>query len=147
MPPLIVPAIAGILATLAYFIVMLLPRVLGIARVDTVRALGVFVTKNRETAFVPGLFLSLGLGIVFAYIFYGFCAYIRGIPMNPLSGLFYGLVLGAVSMMYLVIAVLEHHPDKSYQRRGPMTGLMQIVGMGIFGLVVGWLCGAWAPLH
>ena len=147
MPHLIVPAIAGILATIAYSIVMLLPRVLGIARVDVVRAVGSFVTKNRETAFVPGLVIYFILGVVFAYIFYGFCAYIRGIPMNWLSGLFYGVVLGSVSMLYVVIGVLEHHPDKSYQRRGPMTGLMQIIGMGVFGLVVGSVCGGWAPLH
>ena len=147
MPHLIVPAIAGILATIVYSAFMLLPRVLGIARVDAIRAMGTFVTKNRETAFGPGLVIYFVLGIIFAYIFYGFCAYIRGIPMNPLSGLFYGLVLGAVSMLYLVISVLEHHPDKSYQRRGPMTGLVHLVGMGLFGLVVGWCCGAWAPLH
>ena len=114
---------------------------------DTVLAIVTLATKNRDTAFVPGLVIFFILGIIFSYIFYGFCAYIRGIPMNWLSGLFYGLVLGAVSMLYLVIAVLEHHPDKSYQRRGPMTGLMQLVGMGVFGLIVGWLCGTWAPLH
>ena len=142
-----VPALAGILGTIAYSVFMLLPRALGIARVDVVRAIGAFVTKNRETAFGPGLVIYFILGIIFSYVFYGFCAYIRGIPMNPLSGLFYGLVLGSVTMLYVVIAVLEHHPDKSYQRRGPMTGLMQLVGMGIFGLIVGWLCGAWAPLH
>ena len=146
MPHLIVPAIAGIVATIAYCVVVLLPRMMGIARVDVIRALGAFITKDRETAFVPGLVVSFGLGIVFAYVFYGFCSYIRGIPMNPLSGLFYGLVLGAVSMLYVVIGVLEHHPDKSYQRRGPMTGVIQLIGGGVFGLLVGWICGAWAPL-
>ena len=147
MPHLLVPAFAGILATIVYLAFTLLPRMLGIARVDTVRALGTFVTKNRETAFTPGLIITFALGILFAYVFYGVIAYIRGIPMNWLSGLFYGLVLGAVSMLYLVISVLEHHPDKSYQRRGPMTGLMHLIGMGLFGLVTGLLCGILAPMH
>lgn len=142
----LVPIVAGLVGTLAYLIFMLVPRALGV-RVDVVRAAGSFITKNRETAFGPGIVLSFLLGIIMAYVYYGLCAYIRGIPMNPLSGLFYGLVQGVVFMLYTVIVVLEHHPDKSYQRRGPMTGLMQLIGNGIFGVLVGWICGAWAPLH
>lgn len=142
-----VPIVAGLLGTLAYLVFLLLPRYLGIARVDSVRALGSLITKNRDTAWGPGFVLSFFLGIVLAYVYYGFCAYIRGIPMNWLSGLFYGLVQGAVLMLYTVIVVLEHHPDKTYQRRGPMTGLMQLFANGAFGLVVGWICGSFAPLH
>lgn len=143
----LVPAVAGLLGTVAYLIFQLLPRQLGIARVDVVRAAGTFVTKNRETAFVPGLVMSFIMGIILAYVYYAIISYIRGIPMNALSGLFYGLVQGAVFMLYTVIVVLEHHPDKSYQRRGPMTGLMQLVANGIFGLVVGLICGMYAPIH
>ena len=143
----LVPAVAGLLGTVAYLIFQLLPRQLGIARVDLVRAMGTFVTKNRDTAFVPGLAISFVLGIVMAYVYYAFISYIRGIPPNWLSGLFYGLVQGAVFMLYTVVVVLEHHPDKNYQRRGPMTGLMQLAANGIFGLVVGAICGTYAPIH
>ena len=143
----LVPVAAGILGVIACLGSMLLPRALGIARVDVVRATGEFVTKNHATAFVPGLIIHFVRGIIFAYVYYAFCAYLQAIPMNVLTGLFYGVILGTVMMLYVGIAVLEHHPDTRYQRRGPMTGLIQVVGNALFGLVVGWVCGAWAPLH
>ncbi len=142
----LVPALAGLLGTLAMSLFTLLPEKLGFGRLDVVRAVGSYVTKNRDTAFGPGLVLYFIAGIVFAYIYYGIFSYIRGIPINALSGLFAGLVHGAIVMLYVVIAVLEHHPDPRYQRRGPMTGLMQLAGHGVFGTIVGLVCGHYAPL-
>ena len=141
-----VPLIAGILGVVGCLGSMLLPRVLGLAHVDVVRASGEFLTKKYETALVPGLVLHLVRGIALAYVYYAICAFVP-LPMNGLTGSFYGLVLGAVMMLFVGIAVVEHHPDKRFQRRGVMTGVVQIIGNGIFGLIVGWLCGAWAPLH
>ena len=142
----LVPALAGLLGTLAMSLFMLLPAQLGLARVDVIRAVGHWVTKNRETAFVPGLVLHFVAGIIFAYIYYAIFLFIKGIPINALTGLFAGLVHGVVVMLYVVIAVLEHHSNERYQRRGPMTGLMQLIGHGIFGLVFGLVC-QWIPLH
>ena len=136
----LVPALAGLLGTLAMTLFTVLPVKMGLARVDIIRAVGSYVTKNRETAFVPGLILHFIAGIIFAYIYYAIFAFIKGIPINALTGLFAGLVHGVVVMLYVVIAVLEHHPNDRYQKRGPMTGLMQLVGHGIFGLVFGLVC-------
>ncbi len=141
-----VPLFAGILGVIGCLGSMLLPRALGIARVDVLRASGEFITKNYETALVPGLILHLVRGIVFAYVYYAICAFLP-LPMDALTGSFYGLVLGVVMMLFVGIAVVEHHPDKRYQRRGVMTGVVQVIGNGIFGLVVGYVCGAWIPLH
>ena len=141
-----VPLIAGLLGVFGCLGSMLLPRALGFAKVDVVRASGEFITRNHETALVPGLILHLVRGVVFAYVYYAVCAYLP-LPMNALTGLFYGSVLGTVMMLFVGIAVVENHPDKRYHRRTVMTGVVQIVGNGVFGLVVGWLCGAWASLH
>ena len=141
-----VPLIAGFLGVVGCLGSMLLPRALGLAHVDVVRASGEFFTKRYETALVPGLILHLVRGIVLAYVYYGICTFVP-LPMNALTGLFYGLVLGAVMMLFVGIAVVEHHPDPRFQRRGVMTGVVQIIGNGIFGLIVGWMCGAWTPLH
>lgn len=141
-----VPLLAGILGVIGCLGSMLLPRALGVARVDVLRASGEFITKNHETALVPGLVLHLVRGVVLAYVYSVVCAYVP-LPMNALTGLFFGLVLGVVMMLFVGIAVVEHHPDARYRRRGVMTGVMQIIGNGVFGLVVGGLCGAWAPLH
>ena len=141
-----VPLIAGILGVIGCVGSMLLPRALGVGRVDVLRASGEFITKNHETALVPGIVLHLVRGIVLAYAYYAICAYVP-FPMNALTGLFFGLVLGVLMMLFVGIAVVENHPDKRYRRRTVMTGVVQIIGNGIFGLVVGWLCGTWAPLH
>ncbi len=50
-------------------------------------------------------------------------------------------------MLSVAIVVLEYHPDERFHRRGPMTGVIQLVGNALFGLVVGWICGAWGPLR
>ncbi len=142
----LVPALAGFLGTLAMSAFMLLPVKLGFERVDIIRAVGSYFTKDRETAFMPGLVLHFVAGIIFAYIYYAIFSFIRGIPINALSGLFAGLVHGVVVMLYVVIAVLEHHPNARYQKRGPMTGFIQLVGHGIFGLVFGLVC-QWVPMH
>ncbi len=143
----LVPALAGLLGTLAMSAFTLLPSKFGLPRVDIIRAVGSYVTKDRDSAFGPGLVIFFIAGVIFAYIYYAIFSYIRGIPINALSRLFAGLVHGAVVMLYTVIAVLEHHPNPRYQRRGPMTGLMQLIGHGIYGAVVGLVCGMYAPLH
>lgn len=141
-----VPLLAGILGVIGCLGSMLLPRALGIARVDVLRASGEFITKRYETALVPGLILHLVRGIVLAYVYYAICAYLP-LPMNALTGLFFGIVLGVVMMLFVGIAVVENHPDPRYRRRGVMTGIVQVIGNAIFGLVVGGLCGAWVLLH
>ena len=49
-------------------------------------------------------------------------------------------------MLFVSIAVLEHHPDKRYQRRGPLTGFAQLLGHILYGLVVGTVCHTLAPM-
>ena len=146
LPTFVVPLIAGLLATLVMsFFTLLLSRFTA-ERVDVVRAVGAFVTKDRETAFAPGLALHFLAGVFFAYAYYGIFATIKGIPLNWMSGMFTGVVHGVVVMLFVAIAVLEHHPLKRYQTRGPMTGVIQIVAHGIYGAVIGLVCNALAPI-
>ena len=71
-----VPLIAGILGVIGCVGSMLLPRALGVGRVDVLRASGEFITRNHETALVPGIVLHLVRGIVLAYAYYAICAYV-----------------------------------------------------------------------
>ena len=48
-------------------------------------------------------------------------------------------------MLVVSIAILEHHPNQRYQRRGPMTGFAQLIGHILYGLVVGIVCWNLAP--
>lgn len=140
MKELIVPLVAGLIGVIAMSLFMLLPAKLGLARVDVIRAVGAFISKKRETALVPGLIIHGLLGIVFGYIYYGFF-HLSHLPMNALSGLFGGLVHGVVVMLFVGITVLEHHPMKRYQRRGPMTGFAQVLGHAVYGAIVGAILG------
>ena len=146
MSSYIAPLLAGLLATLVMSIFTLIPARLGMERVDIVRAAGAFITKDRETAFGPGMVLHFIAGIVFAYLYYAIFAIIKGIPLNWVSGSFAGLVHGVLVMLFVAIAVLEHHPVKRYQRRGPMTGFLQVIAHGIYGLVVGAVIHVLAPI-
>ena len=92
------------------------------------------------------MILHFVAGVIFAYLYYAIFAYIKGIDLNWISGLFAGLVHGVLVMLFVAIAVLEHHPVKQYQRRGPMTGFLQVLGHGIYGLVVGAVIHALAPI-
>jgi hypothetical protein len=140
MKELFVPLIAGLLGTLAMSALLLLPARLGFARVDVIRAVGAYITRKRETAFLPGIIIHFALGIIFAYLYFWFFR-LSHLPLNLLSGLFAGIVHGAVVMLIVTIGVLEHHPMKRYQRRGPMTALSQLLGHAIYGAVVGAVTG------
>ena len=50
-------------------------------------------------------------------------------------------------MLFAVVAILEHHPDKRYQQRGPMTAFAQLLGHIIYGIIVGIICYNLAPNH
>lgn len=136
----VVPFVAGLIGVITMSLFMLIPAKLGLARVDVIRAVGAFITRKRETAFVPGMILHVIMGIACGYAYYWFF-HLSHLPMNALSGLFAGVVHGVVVMLFVGISVLEHHPMKRYQRRGPMTGFAQVIGHAIYGLVVGAILG------
>lgn len=133
---IIAPLIGGLLGTLAMSVLLLLPARLGIGRVDVVRAVGAYITGDRAHAFGPGIIIHFVIGVIFAYL-YALIFQFTHIPLTPLSGLFAGAVHGVLVMLIVAIAVLEHHPMKRYQRRGPMTGFAQVIGHCLYGLIVG----------
>ena len=136
MQGILVPLLAGLLGTAAMSFLLLSPAWLGLPRVDLVRAMGSYITGNRETAFTPGIVLHFLVGILFGYVYYWGYRFAL-VPLTPLSGLAGGAVHGTLIMLFVSIAVLEHHPDKRYQRRGPMTGFAQLLGHIVYG------CGGW----
>ena len=139
-----VPLLAGLLGTAAMTLLLLLPHWLGAPRLDLISAVGSYVTKNHETAFRPGMAVNFVIGAFFGYVYY-WAARFTGIPLTPLFGMAAGVVHGALVMLFTVVAILEHHPDKRYQQRGPMTAFAQLLGHIIYGLVVGIVCNTLAP--
>ena len=139
-----VPLLAGLLGTVAMALLLQIPAWLGMPRIDLMRAMGSYITGDRERAFMPGLIIHFAVGIVFGYIYYWAFRFTQ-IPLTPLHGLFAGAVHGTLVMLVVSIAILEHHPNQRYQRRGPLTGFAQLIGHVLYGLVVGVVCWQLAP--
>ncbi len=144
MQPIFVPFLAGLLGTATMALVLHIPVLLGLPRVDLVRAMGSYVTGDRESAYAPGIVINFVIGIFFGYAYYWGYRFTH-VPLTPLFGMAGGTVHGIIVMLFVAIAVLEHHPDKRYQRRGPLTGFAQLLGHIVYGLVVGTVCYYLAP--
>ena len=98
--------------------------------------MGALITQKQERAFLPGLIIHFGTGIIFAYL-YVLLLSLSHIPINPLTGLFLGSLHGALIMILVSITILEHHPIALYHERGPMTGFAQLLAHMVYGLIVG----------
>ena len=144
MQAIFVPLLAGFLGTAIMTLLLMTPHWLGLPRVDLIRAVGSYITGSRETAFWPGMGLNFIIGILCGYAYYWAFRF-TGIPLTPLFGALAGVAHGVLAMLTAVIAILEHHPDKRYQQRGPMTAFSQLLGHIVYGAVVGLVCWQLAP--
>ena len=113
-----------------------IPQWVGLGNIDIIRAAGALITRKQESAFLPGLIIHFGAGIIFAYA-YVLLLSLSHIPINPLTGLFLGSLHGALIMLLVSIMILEHHPIATYHDRGPMTGFAQLLAHMVYGLIVG----------
>ena len=120
---------------------LLVPRWLGWAHVDVIRAGGSLVVgSGNRSAFPVGLSIHIAMGIGFAFIYYGFLS-LSSLPFNALTGLLLGSIHGVVAMLLVSILVMEHHPEARYHDRGPSTGLAQLGAHMLYGIVVGSVVG------
>jgi hypothetical protein len=84
--------------------------------------------------------LHLGMGIGFAFVYYGFLT-LSSLPFNALTGLLLGSIHGVIAMLIVSILIMEHHPNSKYHNRGPATGLAQLGAHMVYGTVVGSVAG------
>jgi len=131
----------GIAGTMAMTLFLLLPRWLGWAHVDVIRAGGaLLVGPGNRSAYPVGMGLHIGIGIGFAFVYYGFLT-LSSLPFNALTGLLLGSIHGVIAMLIVSILIMEHHPNSKYHNRGPATGLAQLGAHMVYGTVVGSVAG------
>ena len=130
------PLIGGIVGTAAMSALLLLPRWLGIGKIDVIPAVGALITGKSEHAFSIGYIVHFGSGIIFAYIYWGLLLAMK-MPIVWWAFGLAGCIHGIVVMLLVSIAVMEHHPVARYHERGPMTGLAQLLAHIVYGVVVG----------
>lgn len=117
-------------------VVLLAPRWMNFAHVDVIRAVGALITKKTDRAFAPGLVVHVVSGILFAYVYQAVLTFAH-VPFDFPAGLMLGGVHGVIVMLLVSIAVMEHHPIAKYHRRGPMTGVMQLIAHLFYGGTAG----------
>lgn len=131
----------GITGTLAMTVFLLIPRWLGWAHIDVIRAGGSLVVgSENRSAFPVGMAIHVGMGIVFAFVYYGFLS-LSSLPFNALTGLLLGSLHGVIAMLLVSILIMEHHPNSKYHNRGPATGLAQLGAHMVYGTIVGSIMG------
>jgi hypothetical protein len=115
---------------------LLLPRWLGMGKIDVIPAVGALITGKAENAFSIGYIVHFSSGIVFAYIYWGVLLLMK-MPITWWAFAMAGCIHGIVVMLLVSITVMEHHPMARYHERGPMTGLAQLIAHIVYGVVVG----------
>jgi hypothetical protein len=68
------PLLGGIVGTAAMSPLLLLPRGLGIGKIDVIPAVGALITGKFENAFSIGYIVHFASGIAFAYVYLGYCS-------------------------------------------------------------------------
>ena len=132
---------AGLAGTVAMTLFLLVPRWLGRAHVDVIRAGGSLVVgSSNRSAFPVGLAIHIAMGIGFAFVYSAFLS-LSSLPFNALTGLLLGSIHGVIAMLLVSILIMEHHPEPRYHDRGPSTGLAQLGAHMLYGTVVGSVVG------
>jgi len=131
----------GLAGTVAMTLFLLLPRWLGLAHVDVIRAGGALVVgSGNRSAFPVGLGIHIAMGIGFAFVYSAFLS-LSSLPFNALTGLLLGSIHGVIVMLLVSILIMEHHPEQRYHERGPATGLAQLGAHMLYGTIVGLIVG------
>lgn len=115
---------------------LLFPRWFGIGKIDVIPAVGALVTGRMDNAFSVGYIIHFLSGIAFAYIYWAVIL-AMGLPMMWWNFAMAGVIHGAIVMLLVCIAIMEHHPIARYHERGPMTGLSQLLAHILYGVILG----------
>lgn len=143
----------GLIATVAMTTVMEASQGMGYSRLSLPFLFGTFLTPNRHRAYVIGFFLYMAGGWVFALLYY-----VTFLSLG-LGGWWLGALFGALHGAFLLVVflpLLPHvHPRMASEDDGPTTRrrleppgflglnygtwtpLMTMVGMVIYGMVLG----------
>ena len=92
---------------------LLLPRWLGLGKIDVIPAVGALITGKAENALSVGYIVHFASGIVFAYFYWGVLLLMR-IPLVWWAFGMAGCIHGIVVMLLVCITVMEHNPIARY---------------------------------
>ncbi|MBP6217008.1 MAG: hypothetical protein KA436_00305 [Oligoflexales bacterium] len=117
-----------------------------IVPIDGIKALGSFFTQKEENAYLPGLIIHIGIGIIFSFIY---TLIFQAIPMRTASykifvysalGIGLGLNHGAVAGLLLNIG-FSRHPIDHVQKHALGLALTWTVAHAVYGSLLGFIYG------
>lgn len=131
--------ISGILATTAMSGLLYLVHFSGLANADMIRALGSMITKQYDTALLPGLAAHIVGGTIFAFPYAILLSAfpVHGIAATAAVGAGIGLFHGFVFSFVLIAMVAESHPIEQFREAGSVVALAHILAHVIYGTIMG----------
>ena len=139
---IIMPIVAGFIATLGITGVLWGINRTGWTNADMVRAVGSFFTKSYENALGAGLVIHFINGIVFAALYLHILSLMgledlgAEILMGGAIGLGQGFLVG-----WAIVRFAEWHPIEQFQKADYQVAIAHIVGHVVYGLLIGVVFG------
>ena len=136
----IVPAIAGLVGVLIMTIFLRRAKLFHLPETQMIRAIGSMITKNVDTALLPGTVIHVIGGIVFAYCY---AILLSTAPQTDNKAVVVvvcvviGFVHGLIVTLFLVISVSQYHPVERFRRLNPGDMAAHVIGHLSYGLTVG----------
>jgi hypothetical protein len=134
-------ALSGVIATAVMTAFMWLIGERKFAKANLVKLVGAFIQDAGKHFSQIGLTLHFGIGIFFAFIYYGLLSLynpemgLSVVIISTMIGAFHGLVFG----FFLTVMILRHHPKEKARQYGGFAGPTYFFGHMLYGLVIGLL--------
>lgn len=139
------PLIAGILGVIVMTFFFRRARFFHLPETQMIRAIGSMVTKDYETALLPGTIIHTIGGIMFAYLY----SFLLSTAPNTEGSVMVvvvvctmmGVVHGLVVTLFLVISVAQYHPLERFRQLDPGDMAAHVISHIAYGLTVGTTLG------
>ncbi|NIV03964.1 MAG: hypothetical protein GWN16_04325 [Calditrichae bacterium] len=139
---IIIPIIAGFIATAGITTVLWLIDKTGWTKADMVRALGSLFTKRLDNAFRVGLIFHFMAGIIISGVYIHVLSIIQ--PPGVAGVTFVGGVIGFVHgfiFSFVMVIVAEQHPVEEFKEADFEVAIAHIFGHVVYGLLIGLIFG------
>jgi hypothetical protein len=134
----IIPIIAGIVATGGITAVLWIINKTGWTKADMVRAVGSLFTKKIENALKAGLVMHFLAGIIISGIYLHILSILN--LQNAAGIIFVGGIMGFIHgfiFSFVMVIYAEHHPVKEFQEADFEVAIAHVLGHIVYGLLIG----------
>lgn len=139
----LMPVVAGFVATAGMTLVLWSINRSGWANADMVRALGSLVTRSYDSALAAGLVLHFAGGVVFAAVYLHILSVLElaSLPGEIFVGGFLGFGQGFI-VGWSIIRFAFRHPVERFQKADYQVAIAHGLGHVVYGMLVGAMFGA-----